>query len=1212
MKSPSVRVLAFLLCVGSPLALNAQTWVGGTVGNTNNFNTPGNWTGGFPVSNASTNITFGNTSYASTNFPGPFIVNSLTFTGSQTYDIGGGALSVGAGGIDSNSGSGGANLYLPITFTANQTWTIETPVNVNGNVTDGPGTFSLTKSGGGTLVLSGNNTYDGGTTVNDGALYLGSSNSSSGTIAVSATGTLGAAYSDLSLGNAVTLASGATLGGSAQGGGGELEFNGVVTLSSATTTLNVAHGAVIFKNTLAGQTSSALTVDGTGNGLVVLAGSATNFDSMVADNAGIAFGGASSLPATSVGALNGGYVSTVYFTGSSPTTAALVAKISDKTNFDGTLGFDTDDNASTPHTYDLTGVDLSGFTHANFALGTATMAVLTGAVTTPQANYNFRGFGDIGGGLFVQSDLGGSKGVVVTSPNSGGAISGGLYLFLQGDNSYSGNLSVTDSAVVLDSATALPSKSFSVGADSYVGYTETASGGGASQYSSFADFAESMTSYDFTGGTSVLGLDSHGPLVDFVAGNPSGTTASRTVTFASDGDIDLSGFTKIYLGTLSGVTIASDVTISAPGDNNLRLVNMADIGKFTINSALSSSNVGSVTVGMAGSEGIVVLGADNSYTGGTSLLGGKLLVGNGTSTALGSGDLTVAANNGDLSSLGTASGSANLANNIILTGSLEVGTGNTDEEDQRYLAGTTSLSLSGVISGSGQLHVTGLTTLSGANTSFTGGTFILADTTVSNDAGLGTGSVFIGYSDSDSDSGVPVVPVKSTLTFTTTAPSIGFLSDANMSVFNGGSGNIHMTGSSPTLTINQTGPSPVGTFSGQFTGNVVAIVKNGTGQLALTGANENQISSVAINGGSLAIGDGFSTSATFNGNVSLAGGGLFFRPGAGQTLYYNGSITTGSSGGVTINGNNSGVTDIIGGASTFTGSTMINSGTLRVTSDNSWSSASSTTVNGGTTLDLVGSQTIKNLSGNGTVSIAGSKTLTVNSVGNTTFSGGMIGSGGLTKSGSGSFTLSHISANTYTGNTTVSAGTLVVNGSLASPTVTVNSGASLQGTGTLNNVFLDGAFQPGNGGAGVGTLDSLTMSGTGLLHMEIGGTDQGSSYDFLNITSSTGGTGIFTANGALSVTFFGGYNPGGAVSFNLFDFDSASGGFTGFNLPGLTAGLSWDTTALLTTGELSIIGTAIPEPSTYAALAGLAAFGLAAWRRRSHRVRAEVQIATRF
>jgi len=67
----------------------------------------------------------------------------------------------------------------------------------------------------------------------------------------------------------------------------------------------------------------------------------------------------------------------------------------------------------------------------------------------------------------------------------------------------------------------------------------------------------------------------------------------------------------------------------------------------------------------------------------------------------------------------------------------------------------------------------------------------------------------------------------------------------------------------------------------------------------------------------------------------------------------------------------------------------------------------------------------------------------------TEFTGVISGSGARTKTGPGSLVLA--AANTYTGPTTVSEGTLVVNGSTAAAsTITVQNGATLTGTGKVN------------------------------------------------------------------------------------------------------------------------------------------------------------------
>ena len=122
---------------------------------------------------------------------------------------------------------------------------------------------------------------------------------------------------------------------------------------------------------------------------------------------------------------------------------------------------------------------------------------------------------------------------------------------------------------------------------------------------------------------------------------------------------------------------------------------------------------------------------------------------------------------------------------------------------------------------------------------------------------------------------------------------------------------------------------------------------------------------------------------------------------------------------------------VLTGANTYTGSTSVNQGTLQAGAANTLSPASALNVAAGATLALNNfNQTVGSLAGAGSVTL-GSATLTAG--GNntsTTFSGIIGGTGGLTKVGTGTLILS--GANTYTGATNVNAGTLQVNGSIAS------------------------------------------------------------------------------------------------------------------------------------------------------------------------------------
>ena len=114
----------------------------------------------------------------------------------------------------------------------------------------------------------------------------------------------------------------------------------------------------------------------------------------------------------------------------------------------------------------------------------------------------------------------------------------------------------------------------------------------------------------------------------------------------------------------------------------------------------------------------------------------------------------------------------------------------------------------------------------------------------------------------------------------------------------------------------------------------------------------------------------------------------------------------------------------------------------------------------------------------GTVALEGSVALDqTNANGTVEFSGAISGSHAVYKTGPGTVKLSSTS-NSYSGETNLNAGTLVVNGdqSAANGNVTVASGATLAGTGTVGgNTTITGTYAPGAVGA-VGTQNFNTKS----------------------------------------------------------------------------------------------------------------------------------------
>jgi autotransporter-associated beta strand protein len=182
----------------------------------------------------------------------------------------------------------------------------------------------------------------------------------------------------------------------------------------------------------------------------------------------------------------------------------------------------------------------------------------------------------------------------------------------------------------------------------------------------------------------------------------------------------------------------------------------------------------------------------------------------------------------------------------------------------------------------------------------------------------------------------------------------------------------------------------------------------------------------------------------------------------------------------------------------------------------------------------------------GTITLAGGTTQVFN-VGSgygATISSVIAGAGALTKAGAGELTLSN--SNTNAGTTTVSGGTLVVDGSTSSAT-TVGTGATLAGIGTLGGdvtVQNGGTLSPGSSGAGTLTVNgNLTLDFGSTLALDINGATAGTGYDRVVVN------GVVDVSGAtLAVNH--GYAAGSGDSYTVIVNDAADavvGTFSGIS-----------------------------------------------------------------
>lgn len=437
-------------------------------------------------------------------------------------------------------------------------------------------------------------------------------------------------------------------------------------------------------------------------------------------------------------------------------------------------------------------------------------------------------------------------------------------------------------------------------------------------------------------------------------------------------------------------------------------------------------------------------------------------------------------------------------------------------------------SFTGGFSGSGQINVggTGLTTISGPSGSYTG-TINVAD-----GASLAGEAVTNANLNLGSSTGANLWPDFATPTAAFTANNIT-LNGVNAIRFN----TFPAPGTYTLLKYNGILNGTAANFSAPFRGasinttggvggNEITLTVGAAAALvwnnaAATSVWDNAVSANWNNGGSndvffdqdsVIFNDSPGSDQTIAITDTVAPASMTF-PATNDTVNY--SFTGGSIGGLGNLVKSGDATLTLATSNSYSGGTTLNEGRLRVGA-NSALGTGLLTINGGTlssdgtspwtlpnNLVLSANPTFGNATDNGALTLSGNLTLsesrTITTDSDVILSGVLGGSFSLTKAGTGRLALT--GANTYSGVTTVSAGTLETSlsttlNALGNGAVTIDSGATLQ----VNNL---------NTATAAGPTFANTLSGTGLLK-----------YNFAAGTTARNAyiTGLAGFNGTLQLT----------------------------------------------------------------------------------------------
>ena len=720
----------------------------------------------------------------------------------------------------------------------------------------------------------------------------------------------------------------------------------------------------------------------------------------------------------------------------------------------------------------------------------------------------------------------------------------------------------------------------------------------------------------------------------------------------------------------------SDTVASLAGSGGT--IDIASVATLTAGNASSTSYAGSFT-GSGGftkvGSGTFTLQGNNSYNGGTLVSAGRLV---GTTSSLQGAITNNAAVEFAQATSGTYAGSMtgsgvltkSGAGALLLTGSNGFSGGAALNAGTLAVGSANALGSSGVISfGGGTLQysasnatdysgrfsnaagqqysidtngqdVTLASTLAGNGSSVAKlglGTLLLtANNTLTGGATISQGTLQVGNGTTTGNlSGPRAIAAGARLLISNTAYSLtagwSTITGAGTLELDGGSaygnwGSIALpSGFTGTLQVDNAGRFDVSGTSAL--GNASAVTIQSGAQMLVDGFSATFSQALSIAGfgsepnwnyGALR---SIRNGTVFTGPVTLTGNaGLFTQNDIGvSSMTLSGNIVDGGAGyGLTIrsDGINNPIT--LSGSNSFSGDTLVTKGVFNIggrfalagsTLDTSGAGSFALTAAGTNTYVLGGLKGSKAFA-------MGANSLEVGGNGqSTTYSGILSGSGGFTKIGGGTLTLS--GSNSATGLTSVNAGGLRLNGSIAGG-LNVAAIAALSGTGTVGgNATIAGTHSPGNSPGAQTFTGSLTYEAGALVNWELIANTTGSAgVNYDQIIMPTGNL-AFSGSTTLALSFNGaGSTVDWSDSFwnvnrSWIVYDLSAGTTTGLSslslggsvLDSLGNALSPTARGSFTTSlagqDVMLNFVAVPEPSTWAmALAGLACGGYVVRRRR--------------